>query len=239
MNTMPSLKLIPALLLLLVPTLVRAEYRDFTDKQGRVMNAELINVIGKEVRLKRDDGAAFTVDPSIFCEEDENYIRLWMVKSLSERDSLLDLSARSAETSAKEVSGSDLVKAKKWDGYYKIEIENKSDLNLEELKVEYAFLVFHMNPGAKSRDDGKTEVVKKDLTIPMLSGRGEFAFDTAKAEMLSTDLASNAYWTDGGKDSSKDKLEGIWIRLYYRDQLIMDWSNPSSMKEKYNWAKLK
>ncbi len=231
-------KLLFALLILFTATHLNAEFREFTDQQGRSMKAELINVIGQEVMLKREDGNTFTVSPNIFCEEDKEYIQIWMVQKLNERDSLLTVNARSSETNKKKMDDG-LAKMEKWDGYYKVTIENESDLLLQNLKVEYRLWAFHMNMAAQSRDDGKTEIIKKDITIPMIKGRDEFAFDTAKAELSSIDLDSNVIWAGGGKDSSKDKLEGIWIRIYYKGVLIKDWSNPSSLKDKLNWAKLK
>lgn len=235
---MPSLKLIPALLLLLAPAFAQAEYRDFTDQQGRTINAELINVMGDQVRLKRSDGAAFNVNPSIFCPEDQEFIRMWMLTTLSERDSLFKISAKAAGTNPKSIDGTKGVDVEKWDGYYRVDLENISDTTLENIEVRYCFLAFHMEVAADKRREGKTEPLKGSLTIPLLKPRGEFSFDTIKADMMNTSLQSGYVWADGGKDTSKDKLDGIWMRVYYQGHLIYEWSSPSSMKEKYDWAKL-
>ncbi|MDP0495480.1 MAG: hypothetical protein Q7Q73_04650 [Verrucomicrobiota bacterium JB024] len=235
---MPSLKLIPALLFLLVPGLVQAEYRDFTDQQGRTMNAELINVMGDQVRLKRSDGAVFNVDPSVFCPEDQEIIRVWMLTTLSQRDALLKINAKAAGTTPKSIEGVEGVDVEQWDGYYRVDLENTSDTSLENIEIRYCFLAFHMKVAADKRREGKTEIVKGSLTIPSIKPRDDFSFDTIKADMMNTALQKGYVWADGGKDDSKDKLDGIWIRLYYQGHFISEWSSPSSMKEKYDWAKL-
>lgn len=235
---MPLYRLFPALLFLLATALAHAEYREFTAQDGRTMKAELINVVGDKVRLKREDGSSFNVSPSAFSKEDQEYITLWMLRELSGRDSLLDIQAKSSGTTPKEVNVGTGILAERWDGYYKIKLTNKSDLPLEGIQIMYGFWAFHMEMGADRRREGKTEIVQGELTIPQIKARSDFEFDSVKADMLSTELARGYYWADGGKDKSLDKLEGIWIRIYYDDQLIQEWSNPSSLKEKNDWSKV-
>ena len=238
MNATP-LKILPVLFaFVLAAASVQGAYREFTDQQGRSMKAELINVIGSKVRIKRDDGATFNVTPNLFCEEDAEYIRIWMMTTLAERDSLLKINAKASGTKPQEVNMGTGIEAEKWSGYYKIDLENESDIDLSEIHLEYVYLAFHMELGADKRREGKTQIVKGDLTIPRIKGRGEFAFDSVKCDMLNTELASGYVWADGGKDQSKDKLEGIWIRVYYSGRLIQEWSYPTNMVEKYSWEKL-
>ncbi|MGE9292844.1 MAG: hypothetical protein ACQKBW_04465 [Puniceicoccales bacterium] len=238
MKILSAISTVPLLVFLLFSSALQAELHEFTDTQGRTMKAELINVIGNKVRLKREDGAAFTVSPAIFSQEDQDYIHMWMIHTLNERGSLLHVEARSSQTNSKKHDDGS-AKWKTWDGYYKMKIENDSDISLRDVRIEYNFWTFHMDLAAQSRRDGDTEITSGSLTIPMLKSRNDFECDSAKVSMRSFDLRSGWSWLGGGKDESEDKLEGIWIRVYYQGELIEDWSNPSSLKEKYKWVKPK
>jgi hypothetical protein len=161
-----------------------------------------------------------------------------MLTTLSQRDALFKISAKAAGTTPKSIKGFEGVDVEKWDGYYHVDLENTSDTSLENIEVRYCFLAFHMEVAADKRREGKTEIVRGSLTIPLLKPRSEFSFDSIKADMMNTALQSGYVWRDGGKDDSKDKLDGIWIRLYYQGHFISEWSSPSSLKEKYDWAKI-
>ena len=52
-----------------------AEYRQFTDNQGRTIEARVLHVQGDRVTIQRSDGRQFTVAISIFSEADQQYIR--------------------------------------------------------------------------------------------------------------------------------------------------------------------
>jgi len=51
------------------------EYRQFTDTQGRTIEARVLRVQGDRVTIQRSDGRQFTVAISIFSEADQQYIR--------------------------------------------------------------------------------------------------------------------------------------------------------------------
>ncbi len=51
------------------------EYRKFTDRKGRLVEARVLEVNGDEVTIERRDGRKFTVASSIFSDADQDYIR--------------------------------------------------------------------------------------------------------------------------------------------------------------------
>ena len=50
-------------------------YRIFTDKNGRQMEAAVTDFDGRNVHIRRKDGAVFTTDISIYSPADQDYIR--------------------------------------------------------------------------------------------------------------------------------------------------------------------
>jgi outer membrane protein assembly factor BamB len=51
------------------------ELREFRDRQGRTIQARVLEVSGERVTIQRTDGRQFTVDVSVFSQADQDYIR--------------------------------------------------------------------------------------------------------------------------------------------------------------------
>ncbi|MEZ0275203.1 MAG: hypothetical protein ACAH88_09885 [Roseimicrobium sp.] len=66
---------------LCLSTLLQADMRHFTDKDGRTIKAEFVSVKGDFVTLKREDGKEFTVRVDTFAKVDIDYIREQAVKT--------------------------------------------------------------------------------------------------------------------------------------------------------------
>ena len=53
--------------------------------------------------------------------------------------------------------------------------------------------------------------------------------------MLESKLESGYIWGNGAKKTSKDKLEGIWVKIYIGDKLVHEISKPENMMRKEKW----
>ena len=53
----------------------QGKFRQFHDRQGRTVQAQVLKVSGDRVTIKREDGRTFTVPLSVFSETDQKYIR--------------------------------------------------------------------------------------------------------------------------------------------------------------------
>jgi len=225
------------LLFLIISSVSAYAYpRTFTDKQGRTMEAELVGVVGTQVSIKRADGAVFNVDPSIFCEEDEEFIRVWMLRKLSDQDNLLTTSAKYSKTSPREATTEDIkglddqyITFEIWEAMYKVKLENESDLTLKGFRAEYRIHILRSDLAAEKRNQGKPQIVSGELDIPPIAPHSDFEFETVKAKMLNSELKKGVVWTGGGDRESEDQIEGFRIRIYYKDTLLIDWANPTSL----------
>jgi len=211
-----------------------AQYREFTDKSGRTMRAKPVNVVGAQVRIEREDGHEFTVPVMVFSEEDQKYLQKWMLTFLAEHDRLLSVNAKGDGTK-KMSRDSGSIEYDYWKGFYKITIENESDIALDGLKVDYRYFIFDDAVAADRRSDGDTKKIAGTAPIPMLGARAKIELETVRTDMTASKLAPGWYYTNGGDDSSKDKLDGIWIKIYRDDLLLEEYSDPTNLREKQKW----
>lgn len=50
------------------------QYRTWTDKGGRILEAKFIEKVGEKIKIQRADGRSFTLSPDLFSEKDRKYL---------------------------------------------------------------------------------------------------------------------------------------------------------------------
>ncbi|GHB94892.1 hypothetical protein [Cerasicoccus arenae] len=222
------------LLLLCMSLWAADDYRDFTDKAGRVMQAKPVSVIGNQVRIQREDGQEFNVSTDIFAKADQEFLDEWMLLHLAKNDRLFKIGAKEDGT-RKEKTDREPMTYYNWEGFYKLSIENKSDLILDDIRVEYRFFVFDDTIAAQKRSEGQTDKTSGDLKIKLIGPRKTVVVETDKAKMQESKLDGGWVFTNSGDRASKDKLEGIHLKVFKGDLELLDYSEPTSLREKYKW----
>ncbi len=69
------------ILLLFSCSIASAEIREFKDKQGRTIRAEIVSVSESDVSIKTEDGKSFQLKLDVFDEPTQQYIREWKQKN--------------------------------------------------------------------------------------------------------------------------------------------------------------
>ncbi len=209
------------------------EYHTFTNSNGVTIKAKPLRMQGDRVEIEREDGQTFVVDPAIFTSEDREFLAQWRKERAIDKGAI-EVAAKSATTrKVKEDNGA--VEYKIFKGYYKVSVSNTSEMTFKDLKAEYRFFVFENEIAADKRSDGKLKRYKGDTKITSLAPYGNFEFETDKAEMKESKLASGWYYVGGGKDKSEDELEGIWVRIYKDEDIVGEYAYPSTLPEKEKW----
>lgn len=230
-------RIIPLILSILAAGFCQAaEFRTFTDAQGREMDAKITRVSGEDVYIERRDGLSTRVAISIFSQEDQDYIRKW--EELNFLKSGVIKVRFSEEESDSNTSSGGGIKETRYEAGYEIIIENTSTRDLKDIHIEYLMLKFGDRVAAKKRSEGKFERQKGKLKLPSLAQREEARLATETFRMLETELEPGWVWAggEGGKArESKDKLEGIWVKIYSGDTLILEDARPETMMRKEPW----
>lgn len=213
-----------------------AEFRTFTDKQGRQMQARVNQVSGEDVFIERRDGLTTKVSIRIFCEEDQAYIRQWAV-NYALKNGAIEVRFSDAE-SEKTTTSSGGIKTTKYDAHYEVILKNTTDRTIEDIRVEYLMLKFVDEIAAKKRSAGELERKKGKIHLEQLPGRTEKRLATDNFSMKETELEPGYVWRGGeaGKDrESKDQLKGIWVKVYAGEMLVVEMARPDSLLRREVW----
>ncbi len=237
-----------------------ADYRTFTDTQGRAIQARLLdaNTSKGEICLEREDGKKVWVSPAAFSEGDQTYIRSWAVayEALSGRLMKIDAEPVSIAINGNEQPHADNFKAgntvERWSkvhhkSHYTIEFQNTGDDEIPALGIECHSYVKLVARG--SRTD-RIRVVAETLSLGPIEP-GEHAElstrETDLKEWLVTQVEN--VWNSSGTTiidtigsrvtTHDERLEGLWIRisvpLSNGEEFVHDVCFPDDLKEKVVW----
>lgn len=212
-------------------------YREFTSTSGQTMQAKPVNIVGKQIRIERSDGMEFNVSIDRFSKKDQKFLREWMLTKLAEDGRLLSVEAKEDGTRKEKTgkSSTSSIVYKHWDGFYKLVIENESEISLNKLRIEYRYYIFDDAIAADKRSEGDTKVTKGELKLEHLGPYKTVELETEKTPMQESELGSGWYYAGGGDRGSKDKLEGIRMKIYQGDLLLYDYCEPTNLRKKYRW----
>lgn len=215
-------------------------FRTFKDPEGREMEAKLTLVSGNDVYIERRDGLATKVDISIFSKADQAFIRGWAKKQAIKDDAIEVRFTTDVEDKSRWESNGGGIMRKSWKESYGIVLKNDSYIDLQNVRVDYLIFKFEDAMAAQKRSEGVVRQLTGTTKVPVIKAGEEATATTEKFPMLETKLEPGYYWADGGKKTSKDKMDGIWVRVYVGDVLATELSRPENLSRKETWpAKLR
>lgn len=210
--------------------------RQFTDHEGRSINAKLLRPYGIDrVELQREDGERFIVSPEVFSAEDQAYISNWLKQVILREQEVIRTSVLTRYGRKQRDESSRGLLVERYPGYYRVTLENRSDLELGDLTVEYRCFAFKNEVGSMRRGEGRVIRSEGSHKVKSLPARGKIEFNTDEIELMDTTLRPGFVWADGGRGKSSDRMDGIWLRVMREGSMIAEFAQPSALPERHDW----
>jgi hypothetical protein len=217
-----------------------AHGRTFTAKDGRTIEGEIVSFEAEGVKVKRSDtGQVVTLPFAALAADDQTALRA-EAKEAADKPKpvpagsvLIELSRSKFSTEKKEGSGL-TYSYEQWG--FNVTLTNRSNQPLEKLRAEY---VLFLDPSEQMRDAKeeaklKRRRVRTELEPLQMSGRMQFR--TESVEAVKVVLQPGYVWDDASKKSTmRDKLHGVWIRVYRGDDLVAEVATPATLLTKEKW----
>lgn len=116
---------------------------------------------------------------------------------------------------------------------YAIEISNHSFKEIPDLRAEYIIFTKHEKFG--SLEKVKAERLKGSKSLGAVPNTGKVSFETDAVGLKKARLKADWYYSSGAKNTAKDGVSGIWLRIYSGNDLIDEVVQPSSLKAQEKW----
>jgi predicted outer membrane lipoprotein len=193
--------------------------REFTDAQGRKLEADIVSLDGAQVTLKRAaDGRHFTVPATTFSAADQDFIRAFAAENITYNFEVKNTRERLGKSVTKE--NNEEIEKEEWS--YKIDLRNISRANADNVTVSYWVFV-------RADDGGKTKAAPrliaadsiKEVTILKAA---QYQFVTKPVTLTKTKLDANYYYTDGTKNKAADSMGGFVVAIMQGDKRIFEYA---------------
>lgn len=214
--------------------------RTLTAQDGRTVEVEILAYDGDSIRIKRkDSGQTFTVPIDSFIASDQRALRAEAKAEAAKPKPVPSGSVnielgRGMFSSEKRDSIGLVYTHEQWG--YNVVITNRSGPLLENLRVEY-LLLLEPNPHhtAPSERNKLKRTTGKETLEPLASG-SRVQFRTSTVEAVKVSLKQGWVWSDEDrKRTTRDKLYGVWVRLYRGDELIAETATPAGIVNREKW----
>ena len=198
--------------------------REFTDTQGRKLEAELLSANGVNVTLKRAvDGKTFTVPAATFSAADQAAIREFAATNVSYSFEVKNTRERLSKVKRK--MGNVEVEDESW--AYKIDLRNLSRGPADGVRIDYWLF-------KRSDEGGKTKLA------PRLAGNGtvngvtiakgaSHQFTTDPIVLTKTQLDADRYYTNGTKNKTSDSLGGLVVKIFKDDKQVFEFATDADL----------
>lgn len=116
---------------------------------------------------------------------------------------------------------------------YTVVVKSKSFKPLSNLEVRY--LIFFENSQLGANEGSSERVEKGREQIASLEANRSHTFETSPIKLDSAVLNAGYAYTDGSASQTRDKVNGIWIRVYSEGKMIGEYANPTSIAKRQTW----
>lgn len=226
--------------------------RLLTASDGRTIDAEVVGFEGTDkVTVKRaDTGQTFTLPVSSFGETDRKALAAEAAEAAKKPQALpagalsLELSRVRFETRKEKqdvtLSGGEVrkegVTVTEDDWGYSITLRNAIARPIENLRGEYILFVKVDTAGDDAaRGDGRLKRTRRKLAFDPIPVGGRVSARTEAITARKLELAKGIVWGGTGDSKTRDTLQGIWLRIYQGDTLVLESASPGTLVSTESW----
>jgi hypothetical protein len=114
-------------------------------------------------------------------------------------------------------------------GHYKVIVKNLSFMDeTPALIAKYRFFVLR-DDGKKNLREVKPQRIEGTADIVALKPGATADFETSAVKLSKTSLDQGYYYTNNQRQSTKDTLDGIWLRIYDGDKMVAEFLSSSKL----------
>jgi|GEM_PF-1177896 len=117
---------------------------------------------------------------------------------------------------------------------YEIKVTNGAFKDAPKTEARYMVFVERQKPATRSSED-VVEKIKGKAAVPALRSRATEAFKTEPVTLWNGSLKGGFYYENGGRIRTKDRLVGIWVKLFEDGNEVGEYVNPTTLASQHEW----
>lgn len=213
------------------------EWVTLQNNTGQSIRVKLLRMQGDFVQIQMQGGRSVKTALSVYNEVSQALIRQYFYQRLLVPENFeCKLSEVRLPGKNKRLNSQGSIEITESKRAYNIGLSSRISESIQDIRVDY--LIFHFVDaiGGEKRSEGNVKRIKGSLDLAQLEGYASVKLQTDSIQFRETRLMPGWIWAEGnGARVSKDRLDGIWIRWYVGEQLLLEQSQPASLANKEAW----
>ena len=228
-----------------------AEMRTFTDTQGREIEAEILTVSGSKVTLKLANGKTYTIPVSKLSKDDRFFVEVWadldkkgegektegtgpMIPDRVNYRFELEVNKERIKKGDKTRVDRGEYKLDEW--IFKVELENRSRVDLEGLEMSYRIYVDTKASAKLGSLEEPPKVYGGRVKVDPVDDGDSVLVKTGPAKLMELQLDGDFVFNDGSRNKLDDDLEGVWIKVWHGEKKVAEYKTSNSTVKEAKWA---
>ncbi len=118
-----------------------------------------------------------------------------------------------------------------------VTLQNNSVKPVTNVQVRYRLYMVDDEHGA-SRKEMKLRSIEGSENFEKLERGQKVSFETESVTLEKTQLKPGWFYTDGAKREIKDRVRGIWVKVFSDGKFLQEYINPPTLKNSDSWEDL-
>jgi hypothetical protein len=204
-----------------------------TNREGRTLQARIVQSHGDSVQIQLMDGRLFTIGLDSLNEESQTTVRNWQAQRLVDTGIFqMSINRRNIESDANRHASTRIRNSRL---QHIITLTHNRAQEFPKLEVRY--MLFHFSPrlAAQDRNEGTQTIFRGTTTLENIGQFGSGTFEMPPVDMRVHQLAANVRYVSGGSRTARDRIDGIWVRIYENGLLIGEVQQPGVYFRNLEW----
>jgi len=218
---------------LFLGSILATETVTLTNREGRSLQARIVQTHGDNVQIQTQDGRLFTIDVNTLDDASQKIIReLQAQRLLDDGIFQITFNRRNLE---RDIDSRRSTREQNSHLQHIVTVTNTRAREFPKLEVRY--MLYHFSPvlAAQSRDQGTRTTYRGTASLENIGQFGSGVFEMEPVEMRYFRLQPGWRYVDGGRRSARDSIEGIWIRFYENGLLVGEFQQPTAFFRTREW----
>jgi len=117
---------------------------------------------------------------------------------------------------------------------YEIKVTNSAFKATPASEARYLIFVERQRPATRPTED-VVEKLKGEAALPALKSGETKNLESEPFVLWTGSLESGYYFENGGRIRTKDRLVGIWVKIFQDGKEVAEYANPSSLVSQHQW----
>jgi uncharacterized protein YcfL len=113
---------------------------------------------------------------------------------------------------------------------FTVTVQSKTFKQLSNLEAKYMIFYYDSKPGSAAKPTEQSQSGSEKIIA--LAGNQSVNFETKSITLTTVTLDGGWVYSSGASSKSKDRVSGVWVRVFSEGKLVGEYTSPTTIKKR-------